>query len=353
MATSDEISEGQKALVVAMELLRNAVQDNVLALAANTRRTEESLAAHGASIEAFVAGAGGGAGGAMPTATPVATVVETAEQRQKRQERAEERKRANERAETLKNTRQAFSPLTSMFALMGAKFAAIAGPLAVLGQVLSSATSGLQTLGKAAQLVASAFGPIILPAALMLATSFTAVAELMSDVGGPAMDAFFDLVINTLVPAITSSIDAFILLANITNEAADVLKALGGAAGSASAFLHGRGSRDARERVGGSMRDVMESFRRSLGPKAQISGLGEVGKSVQLAALNADPLEARLLRQQLMVLERIAAAVERRREADASGRVHDPVSAAGAFALGALASSPLAAGLGALFGGRR
>jgi 23S rRNA G2445 N2-methylase RlmL len=78
-----------------------------------------------------------------------------------------------------------------------------------------------------------------------------------------------------------------------------------------------------------------------------------VGKSVQLAALNADPLEARLLRQQLMVLERIAAAVERRREADASGRVHDPVSAAGTFAISALASSPLAAGLGALLGGRR
>ncbi len=208
--------------------------------------------------------------------------------------------------------------------MMGARFAAVAGPLAILGQALSSATAGLQTLTRASQLVASSFAPIFLPAALMLATSFTAVAELMEKFG-PQMEDFFGVMLDILLPAVTASIDGFILLADVVKGVSGTLKEFGAALALASGEIHGRGTREARERVGGATRDVLESFRRSLGPKATISGLGEVGKSVQLAALNADPLEARLMRQQLMVLERIAAAVERR-EAGPTPRVHDPAT---------------------------
>jgi hypothetical protein len=52
-----------------------------------------------------------------------------------------------------------------------------------------------------------------------------------------------------------------------------------------------------------------------------MSGLEEVGRAAQMAALQQDPLEARLMRDQLKVLEKIESAVSKRREAD---RVYDP-----------------------------
>lgn len=335
-----DITLEQKALVVALELLRNQVQENALALAANTLRTEELTAAYAAHVEQFVKSrAPSGPGEPIPTATPVATpviptatpvarVVQTAEQRQQQRERREERQRADSWRRTGDTLKQSVSPFAQMGALVGAKFAALVGPLAILGQALNSTTSGLGTLGKASQLVAAVLAPVILPAALMLATSFTAVAELMGENGG-AMQSFFETMIDVLLPAIINSIDAFILMAEVAKGTAAVLKELGNAAAFWSAALHGRGTRDARSRVDSSMRDVLESFRRSIGPKAQISGLAEVGKQAQLAALNADPLEMRLMRMQLATLERIAAAVERRRTLDRDPRVHDPLTRAG------------------------
>jgi hypothetical protein len=338
VATADEITQQQKALVVALELLRNQIQSNELALAANTQRVGALMSWYAYHLEQFVGAAGGGApAGPMPTATPVATpvtptatpvatVIETAEQRNKRQQREEEKRRSESWRKAGDTMKQAASPLTSVFAMVGAKFAAVAGPLAVLAQVLSSATSGFQTFGKAAQLMGSALAPILLPVVLMMATSMTAFAELISQVGGPAMQDFFEIVVDAFVPCIELAIETFIVLADVAKGVAGVIKELGNAAVFWTAALSGRGSRETRGRVDGAMRDVLESFRRSIGPKAQISGLGEVGKSVQLAALNADPLEARLMRQQLAVLERIAAAVERRRSLDAAPRVHDPVA---------------------------
>lgn len=59
----------------------------------------------------------------------------------------------------------------------------------------------------------------------------------------------------------------------------------------------------------------------SMGPKAQISGIGDVGRQVQMAAINNDPLEARLMKMQLTVLEKIERSVSQNRT---PRRVYDP-----------------------------
>lgn len=64
--------------------------------------------------------------------------------------------------------------------------------------------------------------------------------------------------------------------------------------------------------------DVIASFRLSIGPKAQFSQLAQVGQSAQLAGLNADPIEQRMLQQLLRIasdMEGVRAEMRRERGA--------------------------------------
>jgi hypothetical protein len=99
---------------------------------------------------------------------------------------------------------------------------------------------------------------------------------------------------------------------------------LGASAGEAEAKTG-----DKREAVNRGLADTIRSLQLSLGPKAQISGIGEIGRQIQLAALNNDPIEARLLKVQqdaLLELQSINAKINER---DRPGRVYDPPPAGG------------------------
>lgn len=56
------------------------------------------------------------------------------------------------------------------------------------------------------------------------------------------------------------------------------------------------------ERFSANMRDVIKSMAMSMGPKASYTAIGEVGKQAQLAAINQDPIEAKLLRRMIQSL---------------------------------------------------
>ena len=55
--------------------------------------------------------------------------------------------------------------------------------------------------------------------------------------------------------------------------------------------------------------DVMTSLKMSMGPKAAYSGLADVGQQMQLAALNVDPLEARVRERTLAAIDMLMASV--------------------------------------------
>jgi hypothetical protein len=70
-------------------------------------------------------------------------------------------------------------------------------------------------------------------------------------------------------------------------------------------------------------RGAMAALRMSIGPGAQMGSLSEVGKAGSVAALQQDQPEARLMREMIKILEKIERAVAGSRDARAQG-VHDP-----------------------------
>lgn len=62
--------------------------------------------------------------------------------------------------------------------------------------------------------------------------------------------------------------------------------------------------------VPGAMKDVLRSLQQSLGPKAAFSSLTEVGKQAQLAALNQDPLDAKVFRRGIETLQKLLESVD-------------------------------------------
>ena len=305
------MSSDAKALIVAMELLRVQVQDNALAVAANTMRFAPTAGDSPPSANvpsAFdrpqaVVVMGPNplpvtiAGGKGPPGAP----------------------RAPRRPAP--SGTPGLAGIAAMFGLVVAKFAAVAGPLAIIATVVSSATSGFQTLQSAVKLLAGTIAPVLLPVVLMLATTFVAFSDVLMEVGLPVMETFFSVVLDTLIPAIEWMVEQFEWAAKGIIEFIDSLDFLSDSTVAASEEIFGRGDKKTRSRVDGAMRDVLTSFRMSIGPKATMSGLDEVGRAAQMAALQQDPLEARLMRDQLRVLEKIESAVSKRREAD---RVYDP-----------------------------
>lgn len=241
--------------------------------------------------------------------------------------------------------------LSQGFDMLIGRFAAVLGPIALFGAVASSATSGLGTLVKSVQLFAATLTPILLPASVLLATAFTALAEVITAGTGAGMESFFGIVLAMGIPALVALIDSALKLAEAFDElgkskgakAVDKAEqvaetkafkllttggmnaglekllplALGTGAGAIfdedSERTPGEAKPPTRGEniVMGGLRDVMTSMRMSVMPKASISSIEGIGKSVQLAALNQDPIEGRMLRTQEMILRALERAVNR------------------------------------------
>jgi hypothetical protein len=234
--------------------------------------------------------------------------------------------------------------------MLATKFTTVLGPLAVFGQVLNSNVGGFQVLGKVIQVIATLLAGFLLPAVATIAAALLEWADEMEGEVMAAAEKFGEFVMGTLLPAIefladviSGTVDVFVWLGETIGDVigwfGDLIaegKPAGegvedDAAMALADFLGLKGMDGARERMAtgkdpeaepapadapapkrfdrsGAMADVIASLRLSMGPKASFAGLADVGKSAQMAALNADPIDQRMLRiamKQVDMLERI------------------------------------------------
>ena len=216
--------------------------------------------------------------------------------------------------------------------------------LAIFGRVLESNAAGFQILGQAVQLLAAVVAPVLLPIVLTLAA---ALLHLSDEIAGSMIDQMKSMarfMFGTVLPVLS-------LLADIVSGVVNHLKLFGIAVLAAIAYMNplaaglvglsavilsivksdggvlARTVRDPVMKEGGgvdvgktidklfgeltgkggdekgkgdddkrsSLDDVLASFRLSLGPKAQFTGLAQVGQASQLAALNGDPIQQKML----------------------------------------------------------
>lgn len=249
---------------------------------------------------------------------------------------------------------------------------ALLTPAKVLADVLASNASGFQLVGTAMKLLAATIAPLLLPVFVMLATGITELSDKIWADFGPALEGFYGMVVNTLLPAVTAIVQAFQDAADFFQDVisqipgadaespylkdADGNNVVGadgrtvrvrdpgagvfeGGAGAGGAVDFG-GTRDAPGATGGdrrggrpaeasapgaksstkgAMADVLRELRLSVGPRASTSGLADLNRNAAMAALNQSPFEAKLLQRidaAVGAMERVAANTE----AEASGR---------------------------------
>jgi hypothetical protein len=341
------LSNEDKALVVAFELLRKQLHDSAAATAANTQRTEDDYREQAKALRELAAKldtAEGRApapgapppGGPAPTVNPNQAALADWQNDPERKERNAARQLAGakkaERGQALNA-----SPLFGVLGQVAAKFAAVVGPAALLGQVLNSQISGFQVLGTATKVLAATIAPVLLPATVALSAGVLALSDVIMDHGLPVMDRWFDYVLGTAIPAIAFLIDtiddAGKGVEDFAEAVEDAVNWVERKINSLNPFSESnpderrflgvkwsdRGTGEAGVNAG--LADTLRSLRMSMGPRAQITGIGDVGRGAQLASIQADPLEARLMRDQLKVLEKIEAKLPGRA---APRRVYDP-----------------------------
>lgn len=280
----------------------------------------------------------------------------------------------------------AASPILSVLEKVVGKFAELLSPMAILSQAMESPIAGFQLIGKATKLLAGVLAPVFLPITLLVAGGLAVVANILFTELQPVMDDWFDLILNDGIPVIQELIDEFkdsiqaikdfynALPDRRSKDRKERITAYAGQYGAALSLgplaplavtgllyrdvLGGGGITEAakkkqaerkktRKRGEGleldlSLSEMLESLKKSIGPQASMGSLGSVGHQVQLAALNQDPLEARLMKMQLEQLKKIEAALKRQRD---KRRVYDPRTGDGDF------SGDIGAGGGGDYGG--
>lgn len=283
-------SQESRALVVALELLRAQLERNMLAITSNTQATEIDISNRARALQGFMRGGSRGGG---PNAEP-----------------SEARGGSTSRALTM----------------LGGRLTAILGPIALFAAALNAQISGLQVLTSSAKVLAASLAPVLLPVTTLLSAALLAISEIIFTKGMPVFEQFFAFVLSRGLPALAMFLDNVMAAADaVTSFAKNVGEAiafierivsripggkevLSGALGPIlGSQLGERGSSAAA--LGRGLTDTLRSLRLSMGPRAQITGLESVGKQVQLAALQQDPIEARILKinqDMLTMLERIA-----------------------------------------------
>lgn len=336
------LSAGEKALVVALEVLRKALDNSAVATAANALQVEKDYKQRAEEAKKFVErntdsgkyGDGrdfrpGEQAPAPGDVTGVAKSPESGAQRVTIVNAAPIpvtlvdagaagpggpiRVGAPDSKPHATGPNPALGAITSVLGQVASKFSGIIGPAALLGQVLNAPIAGFQVLSTAVKVLASSLAPVLLPVTLLLSAGMLALSEVVNDELVDAFDDFADLVLNVGVPAMVTFIQAVTEAAAKLKEWYEDLKSLSPGAGlggilfgGANDALRAGGDTESAERkVNSGLRDTLASLRLSLGPKASTSSIGSVGSQVQQSALNSDPLETRLARQQLAALERI------------------------------------------------
>lgn len=310
------------ALLVAMELLRQSLDGNTMGSAANTKRTEAALERQARELRDFVdgkayrperatsvpggiadtedeGGGGGGKGKGKGAAGAVSKVLD----------------------------------------LLASKFTAVLAPLALFGAAVAAPASGLQTFLKSVQALAASLAPIFTPVSVLFSTAVLAVSEVLTGELAPVLEDWYAFILEEGIPAIEQFIEWVLKAAEAAKGAYDLIPdtddvidgaIVGGATavagpiggGIAASLLFDRDPADAAAAPGdpvagpaprssargitsAALSDTLASLRLSLGPRAAISGLSGAASAAQLAALNVDPIEQRILKANLDMLNRL------------------------------------------------
>jgi hypothetical protein len=213
-----------------------------------------------------------------------------------------------------------------------AKFESVIGPAAVLAATLNSTTAGFQVVAKVTTLLGTVLGAVFLPFTFALAVAVFEVAEILKTALKPAFGELFkstqDLIaffltvataLGLFATAVIRTASAMVDVAKFLNhlnplggdetldEVKKKLDAFGAgvevgtadiakAAARAAAIARGDPLPGGGGAGGGAIGKILEEFRRSFGPQASFSGIADVGKQIQLAALNKSPIDAEILK---------------------------------------------------------
>lgn len=268
---------------------------------------------------------------------------------------------------------------------MFGKLMLVLGPIALLASVIQSNLSGVQLVMSAFKLLGATLAPILLPIMILLATGLTELSDRIWNDLQPVLGEFYKFIINLLLPAVSALVDAFMVATAIFDSEArkriahEMGRDLSGeraaeleaerkrvmaipssqAEGAAIEAAERRGEtapeptpytgtpptvgeKAAGKKAGGlgdqggllggkatgttraALSDVLREFRMSVTPKASISGLTEVGKNIQLGALNQSPFEAKMLDRVLGVLNALDRIDANTRSRGPGGRYDTP-----------------------------
>ncbi len=362
MADASDPAATEKALITALELLRRSVADLPLSMAKNARATEqasrepEKTSRDSAMFEEF-------------NRSRRLEEVRDA-QRRKTEDKvlADADRGPAARAGRLVAGKAAETGGDAIGMLVG-KFTAVLGPLAIFGQVLQSNAAGFQVLGKAVSVLAATLAPVLLPVVVVLGAAMLELSDRLWNEIAPGLEDFYKLIINSAVPAVQAFVDAvmwvvgrieaardfardpvgktaeavtdavtdtFAPAIDALNDATDWLGGLvgigdlsmrgpspgppggpdvgsagysvGSSTGGGGDFGGGSGGDGAgRGGMKENMLLMLREMRLGMGPQAQRSGLADVGKNLQMAALNQSPFEAKVLER----MDKMLTAMER------------------------------------------
>ena len=321
--TVNASTQEQRALVVAMELLRAPIGDATVATAANTKRTEEDLARQARAVGDFADGKAASYADMGPRSGAADVGV---------------------RAGSGGTASQVMANVGAVGQVIGSvalKFGAVVGTLGVLATALSAPVSGLQVFGQAVKTIGTALAPILLPISTLMSTAALAFSEVITGALAPVMEDWFELILTNGISAIEFFIEVIqgatealqdlwdaipesddnqsaevagsyresLRMFGLPDEVVDKLAPTIGAESRVAGGGTGDEESSAASAVRRGLGDTLRSLRMSMGPRASTSSLTSVGNQAQLAALNSDPIEARMLKVQqdmLAKLERVA-----------------------------------------------
>lgn len=154
------LTDGERAIIVAIELMREKIVMLPLAIAQNA-----ALAASEGARQSARDPDGGGGRGAGRAARSMALAADVA-------------------------------------GALAARFGALLGPLASFGAILAAPTSGMSVLSAALRLFAGSVAPLILPLVFSLAVGLATAADVVFQKLLPALGDFNKAVMQTAIPAV-------------------------------------------------------------------------------------------------------------------------------------------------------
>ncbi len=248
-------------------------------------------------------------------------------------------------------------------AAIGKRFFAVLGPLYALSTVLNQTNSGMGVFQKAVNVLGATLAPVLLPVFALLAAGVLSVSDIIWNRLAPALGKMYEWALKFGIPTVEKKVEDIDRGASGIGDIVDFHKDPGkflrefsqspgkkadtitgglrqldpsGILGYIEDHVTGKPSQAykgikgteapdvARERekaaasgvpsIGQSLKsnlqDVVKSLALSMAPKASYTGLAEVGKQAQLAALNVDPIEMKAAQRVVASIQELQRVIE-------------------------------------------